>query len=170
MVTFEYFFVRHIYIPLYSRPVWTSTWAICSREPALTGGLDPMISWGPLQPLHFCDPVTHTCTLCSPSPEATRLHCTRPSWDFWPGRAVACCHSISLICPCLPVSTNIALCRSSTARLAPLSTLTGKMCHHLMSAQDFAEPSTEVCICKHLFIFLSKLLTRCNPTSVNVFS
>ena len=48
----------------YSRPAWTPTWATFSRELALSGGLDPMISRGPFQPLQFCDSVILLSFLC----------------------------------------------------------------------------------------------------------
>ena len=41
-----------------SRPAWTPTCATWSREPALAGGLDTMISRGSFQPLQFYDSMT----------------------------------------------------------------------------------------------------------------
>ena len=44
----------------YSRPIWMPTCATCCRVPAVTSGLD-LISWGPFQPLQFCDTVKQFC-------------------------------------------------------------------------------------------------------------
>jgi len=41
----------------YWRPTWTPTCVTYCRTPALAGLLDSMISWGPFQPLQFCDSV-----------------------------------------------------------------------------------------------------------------